>query len=525
MARDKRTSKITVKPSVNPQGQAKPVLVKSKTSNTRQGKKIQVNDQNGNRKFPVPKLQKSNGGIGGIISNVIDVVGDSISIAEGNPVKIAEIPNTIMKVIDTGKEIVKNLSGENLPQQKVVLDKTQEITGQNQKVVNELKKHMPTVDTIAIPSTYLNEVSLPPMKESARLENGVHITNIQGSNIPYAITSQGTTGFINFQAGRVTPITSLNGILGYRCNNMAQLFQKWRLNSIGLQSIPTQGNNDTGNVYFILNNGADFGALASVSTNSQVSQYENKKWGHASGRVGLNLDFGKKGKWLWVNPKLGGYDMLWYSQWVWAVYLSGIEREEGAEIAQLCVTFDIDFCQATPEPSYYLDAIISDIRLSWLDFAPVHVNQIQWIKIFGMALELNVNKPFTRSTFVGETEKVEEIAYKNVVGWKIYDPKIGDKFTWGQLKIDDNDISNQMISDILDFTFYYDEVSPKLTKFLKGWDLNKILVLLYKRYGGMLEMLLKVNFNDFRIFLRKIIANYIKSLEEQMIVLDEMIKE
>ena len=80
-------------------------------------------------------------------SSFSDLVTDLTDVAEGvtgamelNPISLLKLPNNILKTIDTGKQIVRNLTGQAIEKQQVVLDPHVEIKKDNETVIKELSK-------------------------------------------------------------------------------------------------------------------------------------------------------------------------------------------------------------------------------------------------------------------------------------------------------------------------------------------------------------------------------------------------
>lgn len=304
-----------------------------------------------------------------MLDEVMDIGETAIGALEGNPMSLLKIPSTIMKVVDVGKNIVKNLTGTKLEQKQIVVDPNTQIKTENEAVVKELSKHMPVISTTAMPSSFVNQFITPPPTVKSTIEKGMKITNIQGSNAFHTFTHPNTTNWTLSGTWPLTPIGS-NPIFGTRCNAMANIFQRWRLNSFSIQFIPTQATSQPGNIAIVANNSSNQTSVSTayIPNLSTLSQMENICVSSASTRADLSVRV--KNPWLWCSPDLDATPSLkWYYQWVLGLFVYG--NGTGIQTGTLIISFDIDFAQAVVTASSFERVFLGELSNCWVRYSTI----------------------------------------------------------------------------------------------------------------------------------------------------------
>lgn len=309
------------------------------------------------------------------VGGIVDVAEEVISSIEGNPISIAKIPNTILKAVETGKSLYNDVSGLLSPQ-KIKVDPGQVISEQNEKIVKEISKSMPVINTQGIPSSFVSQLTLPNITVKSTMEKGQKITNVTGCNAFVQFHHAITTNWTHALAWPLEPITG-GSIFGSRVIKIASLFQRWRLNSFSIQYIPTQPLSDPGGVAVVVNNSTNLGSvqLGMIPDVSTFSQYQHKLLCSSGSKGDLSIKM--KNPWLFCSPQAGD-SVKWYYQWVMGLFVYG--NGDGLACGTLVCTFDIDFCQEVPQSTYFLDHYMKYIMGSWIRYSPVELSFSVWLK-------------------------------------------------------------------------------------------------------------------------------------------------
>jgi hypothetical protein len=172
-------------------------ISKSKVMNSSVKSGVRVSSH----KQPTRILPKSSGiRPSGIIDDVISTgmsVGKVLSsVAEGNPAGLLEIPNTVMKVIDTSKNIVRSIQSSDAKEKVVLEDKKDIKSVQDTVILDKLSSVMPVVTTTQLPTSYSTEVSIPEITITRSMSNGKEIDVVRGSYLCAAIAVTGEALFL-----------------------------------------------------------------------------------------------------------------------------------------------------------------------------------------------------------------------------------------------------------------------------------------------------------------------------------------
>lgn len=284
---------------------------------------------------------------GDVISTVGDVVRTGTRLASGDPSALLAVPNTIMKVIDTGSSVIRDLNKKD-GESKVIVNPSEKIESQNEVVLEKLKKTIPVIHTSSLPTAFANEVTLPPVVTTEKIVNGRRILNIKGSNVLPPLEYAATYIVHRAYAIVITPVTS--GFFGPRCKAISEVFQKWKLNSMQIEYIPTQPTNQPGNV--ILNILESTNIPLAATTLSDLSQREHFAMTSSYSKTTLRVP--GRNTWFYTdetNPT--GSDIKFFTGWTAEFYTAGNINTLVGEAGYPVISFDIDFCAAA-ESSYNL---------------------------------------------------------------------------------------------------------------------------------------------------------------------------
>ena len=255
-----------------------------------------------------------------IVSTVTQVAKTGAEVLEMNPMALVDIPQSIMKVVDTSKGIIRDLTnGDAKPnKEQVVIPKTEVVRKKDEVVIDNLKKVLPVINTHSIPTTFATEVSVPPMVTRERDYNGKRGLNITGANAGLVINFGTTTALFNSFVSRVTPVDNSGSIFGSRIAAIASNFQKWRLNSLTIQYVPTMPTSYNGNIFMNILEGTEMTIATSVS---HLSQREN--FSMCTCYYGTTLKMNGSPTWYFTSNATANDPIKFYTGWNVQLYASG----------------------------------------------------------------------------------------------------------------------------------------------------------------------------------------------------------
>ena len=299
-----------------------------------------------------------------VVSTVASV-GKTIADVATNPeAGILEIPNTILKVIDTSQDVIRNLTESDV-KNPVVLDTKADVnTKHNEIIVDKLKQSMPVVNTTAIPSAFRTETSNAPVTvtESFDRDLGRKIVNVSGSITFINALYNASATVIEGRAGRLLPSDSL--IFGSRCAQIADTFQLHRINKITAQYVNQQGTSEPGNVFMLFMDGVDTTtAFAPSATLSDFSQREGYKLFSAGGLGQVSIR--GKGNWLYMD-NYNGDDPHFFSDLMFVFGCIGNTVANVPIAGTITLVFDISFAGAAEASINFLSNVRKSLTQQWL---------------------------------------------------------------------------------------------------------------------------------------------------------------
>jgi hypothetical protein len=337
----------------------------------------------------VPRLQKisnkknddsirSSSTIDDIVSTGTSVAKVVASLAEGNPLGLLEVPNTVMKVIDTTKNIINNVSKSTATEKVVLKNNTDIKSVENTVLINKLSEHMPVITTTQIPSSYSTEYSQPPLDLTPKTLNGRNILGVKGSYALAPYYNEATVGQLWNYAVRMTP----NGgtVFGPRVSSIASTYQMYRINSVTATTVPTIGTDYSGNLYLNFNEGTDIaGQYSSAITYQHCSQRECAQPG--SLKLGTNLTYRGKGDWLYCYNSSSTSDLKFFSSATFGLLTFNYVASTPIRLGIVLLTFDIDMMAASESTWAFFDTMNSMFRSIWLQHCRLNISYDVWAKV------------------------------------------------------------------------------------------------------------------------------------------------
>lgn len=306
---------------------------------------------------------------GGLIEDVISTgysVGKNLfDLATDTPLGLAEIPGNIMKVIDVGKDIVRNLQTSDTTQKVTLENKGDMLEKQNQVIVNKLSEHMPVVNTSSIPSVYSTEATTTPLKVVDQyVREGRRVVRVHGANMSGRVIYHASSPTaLNGSVGLITPVNSTD--YGTRLLAFAGQFQMYRVNSINAQYIPQQSTNQPGTVFLNFLDGTLTGTAFTngVTTITDLSQREC--FTSCSAYTGTSLTVKGKGDWLYVYNAYGG-DAKFFASMMFVSACTGNTSATVPIAGYVLLTYDIEFMSAAEASISFADNLKRYMKYDWI---------------------------------------------------------------------------------------------------------------------------------------------------------------
>lgn len=319
---------------------------------------------------------------GNIIDDILST-GQSVaktvsSLGSGNPLGLLEVPNSIMKVIDTTKNIIRNVSTTD-QKEKVILSNQSEIKSQGDQVLlNKLKTTMPVITTTQLPTSYSTEYSQPPLEITEYSAGNRKIQRVRGT---YALAtcvddnnSLSTRWNYSF---RLTPTSP--GVFGSRVNAIADKFQMWRIKSVTASWIPTQGTDYVGNYYLVFMDGTDIANHYAASITFQdISQREHAQPG--SVKQGSNLTYKPvDNNWFYCS-NWASSDMKFYSPASFGTLVYNyVPTVTANRVGYVLLTFDLEFTSASEAAWSFQSTMKRMFHSVWLSSCKLNLAHDVWL--------------------------------------------------------------------------------------------------------------------------------------------------
>jgi len=298
---------------------------------------------------------------GQIISTASDVISEGVGLLSGNPGALLNLPNTILKVVDTTKSAVSSLRQDNAP--KVVIQKDDISKLQNQKIINELALNVPIVNTSSLPSSTGNQISLPPLRQEEYMSHGRKILRISGAAIIGVVGFGASNAMYKAFNELLTPISSAS--FGIACSTICQVYQKWRCPQVSWQYIPIIGNDIPGSVHLTCLDGTN---ASTTPTVDDLSIREHYSPGSAKDSIQLHVKNGPEWYWL-TNPASPNDEPLkFYAHQRLEIFMENNNTATGwpSAAGQVLASFVVEFTSMA-EYSYSLASRVqSDLCAMWV---------------------------------------------------------------------------------------------------------------------------------------------------------------
>lgn len=342
---------------------------------------------------------------GQVASTVMDTIGTAGRLAGGDVSAILDVPNTVMKIINTTSNVVSDLKRSDVPVPDKVIGLSSENlnnpTVQNDKILTEVKKYIPVVNMSSIPSSYANSVSIPPItRKDGILKNGQRYVNMTGSNMARQVTYSpiNANTMLTVLATRVHPNIG-SSLFGTRLQTLSQTFQKWRLNKFVIQYIPTQKTSEPGSVYMTVKQGTDLTPPPDVQSMSQNELFSSNT-AYSTGSLTVPGNSG----WYYTATD-ATTDFKFFTTWsLFITTLSNISTIVPVA-GEILIHYDVDFAApvGSPNSNYYLD-IISKITTSRLAYAPTDLVYRDFLRL-GIKLCSDLYKYVSSDTYKSSLSK------------------------------------------------------------------------------------------------------------------------
>lgn len=310
----------------------------------------------------------------GIIEDLVDTgvsVGKTvIDIAMGNPVGIAEVPSTLLKVIDTSKNVVRNLQKDDSSLKLTVPDKAEIKMAEDKVLVQKLQENMPVLTTTQIPGQNAYEFRAPPISQTSRFDSSIgrQIHRFTGSYNTGSLGSVAATPFWG-RRFRLTPADAT--CFGPRMRAIAGTFQMFRINSFTLQYVPNVGTDFNGQVMLNMNEGTDLTNqfVDEGSAPQDVSQREHFAVGPY--RQPLQLTIKGRGEWKYLYSSAGSEDLKWFSDMTAGVLHFGGLVGTSSDVGSVYSIFDVEFTSAIDDVLSFYQQLRSCFLTSFVSRSPV----------------------------------------------------------------------------------------------------------------------------------------------------------
>jgi len=193
--------------------------------------------------------------LGKIVNAGISAADTLISVVE-NPVDgiLNKLPNTILKVADAmgGNKISLDPTTKDV-QNNILINGPITDQSKESKMIDALKKQIPTVQLSNIPTAFAADYQAPPITITEVKYNGKPAVRVAGSCL-FTASVFGNTGLAPIQRRFLNP-----GVLGGQISTEASLYQKHQWMNVGIFYIPTCATTTNGNIILTWQNSPNFG--------------------------------------------------------------------------------------------------------------------------------------------------------------------------------------------------------------------------------------------------------------------------
>lgn len=297
--------------------------------------------QSHNRDFRVSNETEKTSFLDTALSTGMSVAKSISGLVSGDPKGIAEIPNSILKVVDTTKDIIRNVSQSDA-KEKVVVKSGQELKSvENKIVIDKLQESMPIITTTQLPSSYATEFNQAQIETGTRTWNGRNISFARGSFAMATVSDDNNPASTRWNPGlRMEPVSGT--VFGSAVANIALKHQMWRIKSVTATFVPSQGTDFIGNCLLNFMEGTDVASQYAVGVTYQnASEREHVNFGTL--KKTLDLTYKGKGDWLYCYNGAGA-DPKWFSSTTFGLLLYNyVPTATPNKVGFIYLTFDLEF--------------------------------------------------------------------------------------------------------------------------------------------------------------------------------------
>lgn len=253
--------------------------------------------------------------VGSRLSEIIDTgisIGKTVTgLVAGDPTSLTQIPNTLLKVVDTAKNVIRDINKSDATQKVIAQPGIDLKESGNQIILDKLKDVQPVLTVTQLPSSNGIEVSLPTLRSVVAKtpdNQGFYTETVYGSFAGANVVSSPT--FVGYwaQNGRVLP-RDINRFGTRVANHYSQIYQQYRLKRLTVQWVPRIGYNYKGNLAFNFMLGIDVEGVSDPVGYQQISERSLKEI--KSVNSPFSLTFRGDNEWRFTGlPDSGSLDSM-----------------------------------------------------------------------------------------------------------------------------------------------------------------------------------------------------------------------
>lgn len=314
-----------------------------------------------------------------VISTGMSVAKTATDLIEGNPQAIVDIPNTIMKVIDTTSNIIRNVKNSDATEKVVLKDKVDVSNHKDTVVIEKLRDSMPVITMTQIPTAYSTEYRQNPLVfRSLGQFNGRDVIEFNGSYalLPVLRGSDGHETWSN--AMRLTP--SNPACFGTALFTHLELFQMYKIIDVTDHYIPICGTDTHGTVILNFNDGTDIGNhFHSDKTYQDVSQREHVMC--TSSKMSTNLTIKGKGDWLYISASEPGDSLKFFISMTAGQMCALYEPTQTTRHGYIQRTFKIQAMSRMESGYSFKERFSKFLQSQWISHCMNSINYSQFLAI------------------------------------------------------------------------------------------------------------------------------------------------
>lgn len=277
---------------------------------------------------PGPNSVQEGSRLGELIDTGLAVGKTVAGLVAGDPMSLLTIPNTLLKVVDTAKNVIRDINSSDAKQKVVVPSGSDVKESGNQIILDKLKTVQPVLTVTQLPSSNGIEVSLPSLRSvvSTTMDaQGFFPETIYASFAGGVVTSSAIVGLGRWeQNNRVLPRDANR--FGLRVgNHYAQIYQQYRLKRLTVQWVPRVGYNYKGNIAMNFMLGIDSNSVALPIGYQTISERSLKELKSVNSPFSLTFVGDKEWRYTGLPDSTSPDSMRSFCQCVFGIYHWGNE--------------------------------------------------------------------------------------------------------------------------------------------------------------------------------------------------------